>query len=103
MATVLPPEFPADHSGAEHLVYRKLRDETPAEWYALHSVGLVGHERKAWAEIDFVVITDRAVICLEVKGGTITVEGNRWYINGNKLSHSPFDQAGGAPERWGAT
>ena len=34
MATLLPSSFPSDHSKAEHLIYRKLRDETPAEWTA---------------------------------------------------------------------
>src|SRR4051794_12018868 len=95
MATVLPSSFPGDHSKAEHLVYRKLRDETPADWTALHSVGLAGHRRKLWAEADFVVVTDRGVLCLEVKGGNLRVEKGRWFSGDRELTHSPFEQAGG--------
>src|SRR3954454_12487994 len=96
MATVLPSRFPDDHSKAEHLIYRKLRDETPADWTALHSVGLAGHRRKLWAEVDFVVVTDRSVLCLEVKGDNVGVERGTWYAGSRRLTHSPFEQAGGA-------
>ena len=95
MATVLPSSFPGDHSKAEHLVYRKLRDETPADWTALHSVGLAGHRRKLWAEADFVVVTDRGVLCLEVKGGDLHVRKGRWFAGNRELTHTPFEQAGG--------
>src|SRR3954453_15464790 len=96
MATVLPSSFPGDHSAAEHLIYRKLRDETPADWTALHSVGLANHDRKLWAGADFAAITDRAVLCLEVKGGHLHVEGGTWFAGERKLTHTPFEQAGGA-------
>lgn len=96
MAYVLPSSFPDDHSKAEHLVYRKLRDETQADWTALHSVGLSGHRRKLWAEVDFVVVTDRGVLCLEVKGGNLRVEKGRWFAGDRELTHTPFEQAGGA-------
>jgi hypothetical protein len=96
MATLLPSSFPGDHSGAERLVYRKLRDETPADWTALHSVGLAGHRRKLWAEVDFVVVTDRGVLCLEVKGGNLHIEKGRWFAGDRELTHTPFEQAGGA-------
>ena len=96
MAVMLPGHFPEDHSRAEFRIFRKLRDETPHEWTALHSVGLSRHARKAWAEADFVVLTDRAILCLEVKGGAITVDHGTWYTNRKRLTHSPFEQAGGA-------
>lgn len=96
MGVVIPAEFPADHSSAEHRIFRALRDHTPEDWFALHSVGLARHERKPWAEADFVVVTDRVVLCLEVKGGTITSRGGKWFTNDHRLSHSPFEQAGGA-------
>jgi hypothetical protein len=96
MATVLPAEFPGDHSKAEHLIYRKLRDETPPDWTALHSVGLANHDRKLWAEVDFVVLTDHAVLCLEVKGGQLSVQKGRWFAGDRALTHTPFEQAGGA-------
>src|SRR4051812_19147973 len=96
VAVVLPPEFPSDHSAAEAEVFRKLRAQTPNDWTALHSIGLATHSRKLWAEIDFVVITDRAVLCLEVKGGNLRVDHGTWFAGERRLTHSPFEQAGGA-------
>src|SRR5690349_7406104 len=95
MAIVVPATFPEDHPGSERDIYEALRAEAPSDWSALHSVGLAVHDRKPWAEVDFVVITDRLVICLEVKGGLITAEDGTWFTNGERLTHSPFEQAGG--------
>ncbi|WP_169449137.1 nuclease-related domain-containing DEAD/DEAH box helicase [Patulibacter americanus] len=82
-------------SAAEALVYRRLRDETPDDWLAVHSVGLSSHRTKPWAELDFVVVGPFGVLCLEVKGGQVTAEGGSWSTNGNALKESPFQQAGG--------
>jgi len=82
-------------SHAEGIVYRRLRDQTPDDWYACHSVGLTSHAHKPWAEIDFVVVGPFGVMCLEVKGGRITVEDGNWTTNGIALKESPFQQAGG--------
>jgi hypothetical protein len=91
-----PPTIADDHgSRAERTVFRKLRDETPGTWVALHSVGLVNHATKPWAEVDFVILTDAGVMCLEVKGGTIAHRDGDWYQNDNRLKQSPFAQAGG--------
>src|SRR5690349_2444084 len=80
-------------SAAEALVYRRLRDETPDDWFAVHSVGLTSHRDKPWSEVDFVVIGPFGVLCLEVKGGRITVEEGKWFTNGRPLKESPFRQA----------
>lgn len=96
MARMYPPTIADDHgSHAERIVFGKLRAETPESWTALHSVGLANHAHKPWAEIDFVLITDAGVLCLEVKGGTIEHHQGDWYTNGNRLKQSPFTQAGG--------
>lgn len=97
MAKMVPDEWEDNNdSHAEGLIYRKLRDETPEDWFAVHSVGLGSHSSKPWAEIDFVVIGPFGVLCLEVKGGRVTVTGGRWTTNGIPLNESPFSQAGGA-------
>ncbi len=95
MAKMVPSEW-EDRNGsdAERLVYRKLRDETPGDWFAVHSVGLTSHAHKPWAEIDFVVVGPFGVLCLEVKGGHITVREGKWATNGSPLKESPFRQAG---------
>ena len=43
---------------------------------ALHSLNVSGGNRQAWSEIDFLVITKRAIIGIEVKAGPVR------FING---------------------
>jgi hypothetical protein len=97
MAVMYPSEW-SDKNGsaAERLIWHRLRDQTPDDWFAIHSVGLATHDRKPWAEADFVVVAGEGVVVLEVKGGRVTVEGGRWWTNDKPLRESPFAQAGGA-------
>src|SRR5438046_1867341 len=96
MARMLPPEILDDHkSHAEARLFRKIKTETPDDWTAVHSVGLATHSEKPWAEIDFVLIADSGVWCLEVKGGGVEHRDGRWYTNDHLLRESPFSQAGG--------
>lgn len=96
MATMYPAEWEdVNHSHAEHHIFRRLRHDTPDDWYAIHSVGLTTHSSKTWAEIDFVIVGPFGVLCLEVKGGRITVQDGRWATNGKPLRESPYSQAGG--------
>lgn len=87
-------------SAAELAVYRELRDQLPEDWTVLHSLWVNTHRRKAHAEADFVVIGSKAVIFLEVKGGTVSREAGQWkFINRHGISNTkregPFDQARG--------
>jgi Nuclease-related domain/AAA domain len=96
MARMLPSTIADDHgSRAERTVFRKLKQETPDTWVALHSVGLINHASKPWAEVDFVVITNDGVLCLEVKGGMVVHREGDWYQNERRMKESPFAQAGG--------
>jgi hypothetical protein len=96
MARMYPSKIADDHgSPAERRIFARLRDQTPDDWLVVHSVGLANHSTKPWAEIDFVLVTDRGVFCLEVKGGHIEHRDGDWYTNGNRLKQSPFAQAGG--------
>src|SRR3954452_9720856 len=91
-----PATIADDHgSRAERRIFTKLRDATGPGWSALHSVGLANHTSKPWAEIDFVVVGEGGVFCLEVKGGEIEHRDGDWFTNGNRLKQSPFAQAGG--------
>lgn len=89
---VLDPE----HSHAETRLFSKIRDETPNDWYAIHSQGIVNHPKKPWAEIDFLLINPLGVWCIEVKGGVIEQRQGLWFTNGSELKQSPFAQSGGA-------
>ncbi len=97
MATMFPSAWEdVNNSRAERHIYRRLRSEIPDDWYAVHSVGLTTHVHKSWAEVDFVIVGPFGVVCLEVKGGRITIEDGSWQTNGVHLRESPFQQAGGS-------
>ena len=74
----------------------------PEDFLVLHSLWLKRHRKKLIAEIDFVVITDRGVFLLEVKGGSVRRDGNGWHFfkrSGELVAtkrEGPFDQARGA-------
>ncbi len=93
---MFPPEWDdINRSEAEHHIYRRLAGEAPRGWYAFHSVGLAAHEFKSWAEADFVVVGPFGILCIEAKGGRVSIEGGRWFTNGQRLKESPFSQAAG--------
>jgi hypothetical protein len=97
MARMLPATLEDDHgSQAERRIFAALRDETPSSWRVVHSVGLAGHREKRWAEIDFVVVCEHGLFCLEVKGGVVERRAGEWFSNGHRLTESPFSQVGGA-------
>jgi hypothetical protein len=103
MARMIPPVVSeACKSDAEADVFETIKCELSDDWTALHSVGLTVHERKPWAEADFVLIGPLGVFVLEVKGGGIRRERGMW-IHTNRhgkdsdaKAQGPFDQAGGA-------
>ncbi|GGQ22806.1 nuclease-related domain-containing DEAD/DEAH box helicase [Shewanella litoralis] len=68
-----------------------------------HSLNIPKHERKQFAEADFVVVSTLGVIILEVKGGRVSVKQGVWFTkdgagNINKLKESPLNQAKSAWE-----
>jgi hypothetical protein len=102
MARMLPPlsDGFVFRSRAERDVYAWLSSETPDEWVVLHSVWLRRSQQKEHAEIDFLVLTDTACLCLEVKGHKVWRDGEgSWHfetLDGSKSeirNEGPFDQA----------
>ena len=103
MAVMLPPQPSATTvSDAERSIFGRLKEELPNdEWCVLHSLGLTGHQRKPWAEVDFVLIGPPGIFCLEVKGGAIARSGRIWTTTTRagrteELKESPFSQVGSA-------
>lgn len=102
MARMFPAGFPDDwKSEAEHDIFEMLRDQLSQEWICLHSVGLARHDRKVWAEIDFVIIGPTGLFCLEVKGGYVGREEGAWIFRNrhgheNRKAEGPFEQVGSA-------
>jgi hypothetical protein len=99
---MLPPHVSgATESAAERKLFVKIQQELGDDWSVLHSLGLATHDRKPWAEIDFVLVGPGGVYCLEVKGGRIARSSGQWTTTNragqiNKLPQSPFAQVGGA-------
>lgn len=106
MATMFPPTSvePGDKSvpWGEQEVFNELKRNTPDDWVVLHSLRLKTHEFKKSGEADFVVITDKGVLVLEVKGGeNHRNEKGQWVqtkrgSNDRVSNEGPFNQAMGA-------
>lgn len=105
MARMIPDEIPRNYrSVPERLVFDRLRDRLSSSWIVLHSLGLTIHDRKPWAELDFVLVGPPGVLCLEVKGGLVERADGVWYttpIRGGerrrkRLDEPPFEQVGSA-------
>ncbi len=99
MAKMIPNWIDYDAPNSERRVFNLLRDDPGAEdWTVLHSLMLSKREEKPYGEIDFVVIIPgEGVVCIEVKGGGISVRDGDWYSEnrrGNRHKiENPFDQA----------
>lgn len=85
-------------------MFERIRDCPDSdELICLHSVGIARHERKDYAEADFVLIGPEGIFCLEVKGGDVERKDGVWRIGRGEKSYTssegPFKQAQSA--RWG--
>ena len=101
MATMIPRVIAADtKSAAERRIFERLSGEPGMEgWTILHSLGLARRQTGPHGEIDFVVvIPEKGIICIEVKGGRVTCNEGIWqtmnrYGEVARLPKSPFMQA----------
>lgn len=93
MAKMVPRRPLPTCSHAEVALFERLRDELPASWVVLHSVGIANHDRKPWAEIDFVAVGPPGVLCIEVKGGAVSRRHGEWWFGSNKKREGPFEQS----------
>ena len=86
-------------SHAEFLVCNVLgKQAIESGWFVLRSFHIEDHPRNHSGEIDFLVITDRALICIEVKGSSIKTKngGFQSYHRGSKEWReikNPFQQS----------
>lgn len=98
MSPVFIPPFLGKEvqSVAERKVYEILKN-SKIDAFILHSLGLPRHNAKIYGEIDFVVVCERGVACLEIKGGQIERKNGMWIYtdrNGKKATkkEGPFRQ-----------
>lgn len=101
MARFIPPlRVSSGRSAAEKRVLGWL-GRLGDEWTVLHSLGVLNHPFKRWAEVDALVMGPPGVLVLEVKGGRVARRQGIWEFTdrANKVTRrreGPFDQAGGA-------
>lgn len=86
--------------GSERRVFNLLKnDPDTSDWTVLHSLMLSERGNKPFGEIDFVVIIPgEGIVCMEVKGGGISVKNGVWRTKNrrgetNILKKTPFAQA----------
>ena len=63
-----------------------------------HSVNLPEHQYKQWAEIDFLLISNKGILVFEVKGGRVSRENGVWihtdrFGRRHEKSEGPDEQA----------
>lgn len=102
MARMLPPIVSeVTRSSAEKRLFDKMKHDLSDEWTVIHSLGLASHDRKPWAEIDFVLIGPTGIFCVEVKGGRVERRDGVWLFTNrhdevSRKREGPFDQVGSA-------
>ena len=103
MTKMIPPVCSPAATASENLVFELIRDAEGSDGYfCFHSLGIARHDRKEYAEADMVVLGNRGLFCIEVKGGVVQRRDGIWKIGGGDRSYNstegPFKQAEGA--RW---
>lgn len=79
MVTFIPPFMGEEiKSNAERKMYDVLQKLNLKNAYVLHSLGLPKHQSKIYGEIDFVIVCERGVACLEIKGGRVECREGKW-------------------------
>ncbi len=87
MTTFIPPYMGEEiKSNAEKKMYDVLQKLNMKNAYVLHSLGLPKHQSKIYGEIDFVVVCDRGVACLEIKGGRVECRDGKWFFKTDTVS-----------------
>ena len=95
---ILAPEI---RSSAEKRLFTEFRDyRTSKKYIVLHSLGIAEHTNNIFGEIDFVILCNEGVLCLEVKGGQVSRRNGVWEFTNRygEISHKnegPFQQVQG--------
>ncbi|MCR5587512.1 MAG: NERD domain-containing protein [Lachnospiraceae bacterium] len=99
--TFIPPFLGQEiKSSAEQKMFDVLQGLELENAYVLHSLGLPRHKSKIYGEIDFVVVCELGVACLEIKGGRVECRDGKWFfMDRNNKEHTrpegPFSQVVG--------
>ncbi len=99
MALMIPDYIHSDcKSHAEKKLFQRFQTELPDDFIVLHSLALAKHQKKLRSEIDFLIISEQGILCIEVKGGRVECNQGVWFFTDrygeiHKKRESPFEQA----------
>ena len=84
-------------SNAERKLFQMFERTTFEGGTVFHSLNIPKHQKKQFSEADFVVVSNKGVLVLEVKGGRLSVNQGVWCTrdgkdNVNELRESPVAQ-----------
>jgi DNA polymerase III delta prime subunit len=71
------------------------------DWYVFHSYPIAEHVNKRQGECDFLILSKKGILIIEVKGGVVNLKDGKFYFPATKhkskkvFDESPFDQADG--------
>lgn len=94
MNPVVVYKFP---SSAEKKIFKVFEKTSFEGATVFHSLNIPRHEYKQFSEADFIVVSNKGVLILEVKGGRLSVRNGVWYTRNrhdieNELKESPIAQ-----------
>lgn len=98
MSRMIPPFYEESiTSDGEKKLFRALQKFLSDEFVVLHSLGIAEHREKVFGEVDFVIVCEEGILCLEVKGGMVRREDRLWYFTDrygqkNVKAEGPFEQ-----------
>lgn len=98
MTRMYPPRVSAKAKRAERDMFEYIREAAGSQdYHCLHSLGLAEHEKKEYAEADFIIVGPAGVFTIEAKGGHIERTAGVWTIGWPGSSYAsnegPFEQS----------
>lgn len=96
---MIPPQMDmeAPRLEGERLVF-SLLSRMKSNGYCFHSLLQKNHSKKLISEVDFLLLTSKGILCIEVKGGIIERQNGLWYSTNKRgvkidLKKNPFNQS----------
>lgn len=80
MSKMIPPFYDNNITSDGEKKFFHALSQLDDGYVILHSLGIAQHQQKVFGEIDFVVLCEHGILCLEVKGGFVTRNKGIWYF-----------------------
>lgn len=92
---MIPPGFSPNTPVGERELFNKLRTDPGSDgWVVLHSLDIKKHRSKIEGELDMVVLVpELGILCVEVKGCSVSRRDGNWIYPYEVSSEGPFKQA----------